>query len=192
MTLTRYGAVRTCVLLCVILACLSRAESAEIEGIDFDDRYALADTSLQLRGTGLLRVMVFAKIYVAAFYLPEDVPSKLALSDVPKRLEVHYLRSIAGSDFGPATNKKISENVDPQTFQSLQPRLQYHNSLYQDVQPGDRYALTYIPGKGTELTLNGESQGTVEGADFAAALFSIWLGPNPISESLKKDLLDLS
>jgi hypothetical protein len=110
---------------------------------------------------------------------------------VPKRLEVEYLRSIAGEDFGRATNKKISENVDPQTYVRLQSRLTYHNSLYQDVQPGDRYALTYIPGKGTELTLNGIPKGTVEGADLAAALFSIWLGPKPMSESLKKELLDL-
>jgi hypothetical protein len=51
--------------------------------------------------------------------------------------------------------------------------------------------LTYIPGKGTELALNGESKGVVEGDDFAAALFSIWLGSKPISESLKKELLDL-
>ena len=172
--------------------CLPSVEAAEIEGIYFDDRFAIADTSLKLRGAGLLRVMVFAKIYVAALYLPEDYPSKQALSDVPKRLEVEYLRSIAGKDFGLATNKKISENVDSQTLKRLQPRLDYHNSLYQDVQAGDRYALTYIPGKGTELTLNGEPKGTIEGADFAAALFSIWLGPQPISESLKKDLLDLS
>lgn len=171
--------------------CLPSVEAAEIEGIYFDDRFAIADTSLKLRGAGLLRVMVFAKIYVAALYLPDGHPSKLALSDVPKRLEVEYLRSIAGDDFGPATLKKISENVDPQTYERLLPRIEYHNSLYQDVQPGDRYALTYIPGKGTELTLNGETKGTVEGADFAAALFSIWLGPKPISESLKKELLDL-
>jgi hypothetical protein len=60
------------------------------------------------------------------------------------------------------------------------------------VQPGNRYSLTYIPGKGTELALNGVPQGVIEGADFAAAVFSMWLGPKPISESLKKDLLDLS
>ena len=168
-----------------------QTQAAEVEGIQFDDRFTVEDTSLELRGSGLLRVMVFAKVYVAALYLPPDHPSKLALADVPKRLEVEYLRSIAGEDFGPATSKKISENVDPQTYERLQPRLIYHNSLYQDVQPGDRYALTYIPGKGTELTLNGVPRGTVDGADFAAALFSIWLGPRPISESLKKELLDL-
>ncbi|MGD2184488.1 MAG: chalcone isomerase family protein [Desulfobacterales bacterium] len=86
----------------------------------------------------------------------------------------------------------MSENVDPQTYERLRPRIEYHNSLYQDVQPGDRYSLTYIPGRGTELALNGESKGVVEGADFAAALFSIWLGPRPISGTFKKELLDLS
>ena len=181
----------TFVVLIAMYCNLPRIEAAEMEGIRFDDRYALEDTSLELRGTGLLRVMVFAKVYVAALYLPADVPSKLALSDVPKRLEVEYFRSIAGDDFGLATRKKMPENVDPQTYERLLPRLEYHNSLYQDVQPGDRYALTYIPGIGTELTLNGEPKGTVEGADFAAALFAIWLGPKPFSESLKKELLDL-
>ncbi|MGD9172512.1 MAG: chalcone isomerase family protein [Desulfobacterales bacterium] len=192
MRATKFWTILTFAILCSTLAGVSRVETAEIEGINFDDRYTIADTSLKLRGAGLLRVMVFAKIYVAALYLPEDYPSKMSLSDVPKRLEVEYLRSIAGKDFGPATNKKVSENVDPQIFEQLQPRLEYHNSLYQDVRAGDRYALTYIPGKGTELTLNGEPKGTAEGADFAAALFSIWLGPKPISESLKKELLDLS
>jgi hypothetical protein len=29
----------------------------------------------------------------------------------------------------------------------------------------------------------------VSGSEFAAALFSIWLGPSPIDDSLKRDLL---
>ena len=63
--------------------------------------------------------------------------------------------------------------------------------MYEDVKPGDRYSLTYIPGKGTELALNGEPKGIVEGSEFAAALFSIWLGKKPIDESFKKQILDL-
>ena len=57
------------------------------------------------------------------------------------------------------------------------------------MNPGDRYSLTYIPGKGTTLSLNGVPKGTVDGADFAAALFSIWLGPNPIDSNFKQALL---
>jgi hypothetical protein len=191
-TLKRYRCLRTSVALIAITFILSQSEAAEIGGIIFDDQYATADKVLKIRGGGVLRVMAFAKLYAGVLYLPADCTSKMALSDVPKRLEVEYFRSIAGDDFGPVTHKKISENVDAQTYERLRSRIEYHNSLYQDVEPGDRYALTYIPGKGTELALNGESKGVVEGADFAAALFSIWLGPKPISESLKKDLLDLS
>ena len=192
MSLKLYRSVYTIVALITMIFILPQSEAAEVNGIKFDHQYAAGDTVLKIRGTGLLRVMVFAKVYVSALYLPEDCASKLVLSDVPKRLEVEYMRSIAGTDFGLVTNKKISENVDPQTYERLRPRIEYHNSLYQDVQPGDRYSLTYIPGKGTELALNGEPQGVIEGADFAAAVFSMWLGPKPISESLKKDLLDIS
>ena len=175
-----------------IILILPSSEAAEVNGINFDDQYVIEGKVLKIRGVGLLRVMAFVKVYAGAFYLPEDASSKMVLSDVPKRLEVEYFRSIAGDEFGLVTHKKISENVDPQTYERLRPQIEYHNSMYQDVQPGDRYSLTYIPGKGTELALNGESKGIVEGADFAAAVFSIWLGPKPISESLKKDLLDLS
>ena len=192
MILKPYRFVKTIVALIAIIFILPSGEAAEVNGISFDDQYATGDMVLKIRGAGLLRVMAFAKVYAGAFYLPEDCTSEMALSDVPKRLEVEYFRSIAGDDFGPATHKKISENVDAQTYERLRSRIEYHNSLYQDVRPGDRYALTYIPGKGTELALNGETKGVVEGADFAAALFSIWLGPKPISESLKKDLLDVS
>ena len=79
--------------------------------------------------------------------------------------------------------------MDQDTYERLRPRIDYHNSLYQDVAPGDRYSLTYVPGKGTVLALNGEPKGTVEGADFASAIFSIWLGPEPISESFKKQIM---
>lgn len=70
-------------------------------------------------------------------------------------------------------------------------RIDKHNALYRDVQPKDRYSLTYLPGKGTELALNGEPLGTIEGADFARALYAMWLGDKPMNASFKRQLLDL-
>ena len=64
------------------------------------------------------------------------------------------------------------------------------HAAYRGVEAGDRYALTYRPGAGTELALNGEPLVSVEGADFAAAYFAIWLGPAPADERLKRDLLE--
>jgi len=76
-------------------------------------------------------------------------------------------------------------------LKKIQPQIDYHNSLYEDVRPGDRYSLTYIPGKCTELALNGKTKGIIKGADFASALFSMWLGEYPMNKSFKKQLLGL-
>ena len=162
--------------------------AAQAEGKPFKDSYSFEDLKLRLTGEGLLRYWGF-KAYRGAFYLEEGVSADDALSDTAKRIEIEYYRPIKGEDFGPATDKSIAKNVDSKTFQRLRPKIDYHNSLYEDVQPGDRYSLTYIPGRGTELALNGESKGVIEGADFAAAVFSIWLGPEPINDSFKQQIL---
>ena len=162
--------------------------AAEVEGIYYAESYMADTKKLNLIGVGLLRYWGF-KAYTGAFYIEDGAPINDALSDSAKRIELEYFRSIKGKDFGPATNKSIAKNVDSKTFERLRSRIDYHNSLYEDVQPGDRYALTYVPGKGTELSLNGEPKGSIGGSDFAAAVFSIWLGPKPISKSFKKQIL---
>jgi hypothetical protein len=164
-------------------------QAAEIKGVVFDDSLNLGEISLPLRGTGLLKYLVLFNAYVAAFYLPEGVPSQKALSDVPKCLEIQYFHEIKAKDFAASTSKLIADNQSPETVAALKPRIEKINELYEDVKPGDRYALTYIPGIGTELALNGEAKGTIQGADFAVAIFSIWLGSNPLDKKLKKQLL---
>ena len=185
----KHNAIVTLIILALVVA---RSElpagAAEVEGIYYDESYMADNQKLSLIGVGLLRYWGF-KAYTGAFYLEEGAPVNDALADTAKRIELEYFRSIKGKDFGPATNKSIAKNVDSDTFERLRSRIDYHNSLYEDVKPGDRYSLTYVPGKGTELSLNGESKGIIEGPDFAAAVFSIWLGPEPISKSFKQQIL---
>jgi hypothetical protein len=175
----------------IFLSLAAGLNAAEIDGAYFKDDLIVNNTSLKLIGTGLLRYWGF-KAYVGAFYLEKGCPIDEALSDRAKRIELQYKRPIKGKDFGPATDKSIAKNVDAATFERLRPRIDYHNSLYEDVKPGDRYSLTYIPGRGTELALNGNPKGLIEGADFAAAVFSIWLGDRPINESFKKQILAIN
>jgi hypothetical protein len=133
--------------------------------------------------------MVFIKDYVAAFYLPEAVRPEEALAGVPKHLEIEYFHAITAADFAKATRSGIARNVSMTAYDRLKPAVEELNTLYRDVKPGDRYSLTYVPGTGTELRLNGTPLGTVAGADFAAGLFAIWLGPVPLDEGLKRTLL---
>jgi hypothetical protein len=164
--------------------------SAEVEGTKFSKVYMAEGKNLRLTGAGLFRYWGF-KAYTGAFYLEEGATVESVLSDTAKRIELEYFRAIKGKDFGPATDKSIAQNVDSQIYERLRTQIDYHNSLYEDVQPGDRYSLTYIPGKGTELALNGEAKGIIEGAEFARAVFSIWLGPRPINNTFKKQILGL-
>jgi hypothetical protein len=58
-----------------------------------------------------------------------------------------------------------------------------------DLKDGETMSFTYVPGKGTTLSHNGKDLLTVEGKDYADAIFLLWLGPKPPSEDLKKGLL---
>ena len=179
------------ILLAVMIRVMSPVNvlSAEVAGAFFDDTYTIDNTQLRIAGVGLLRYMVFVKAYVAAFYLEEGTDPEEALSDIPKRLEIEYFHLIKAEDFVFSGEKLIAENVEPETIVRLRVRIDRMNALYEHVRPGDRYSLMYIPGKGTQLALNGQPKGIIEGADFASAIFSIWLGPRPLSRSLKATLL---
>lgn len=171
------------------LVMVGTSPAGEIEGVQYAESYRAGDTTLVLKGVGLARFLLSLKVYVGALYLPEGVKAEDALSDVPKRLELQYFRPIEGPDFGKAAEQVMADNVPASVIALLRPRISRLHALYENVKPGDRYALTYIPGVGTELALNGKSKGTIEGADFAAAYFAIWLGPNPINAPLKSQLL---
>lgn len=162
--------------------------AAVIDGSRFEESLTIDNTKLDLSGIGLFRYWGF-KAYVGALYIENGYPAEEVLLDRAKRIELEYRRAIRGRDFGPATYKGLSENIDSKTIERLRTRIDYHNSLYEDVKPGDRYSLTYIPGRGTQLALNNEAKGVIEGADFASAIFSIWLGQSPLNESFKDQLL---
>jgi len=149
----------------------------------------IGGTAVPLHNAALLRYLKFIKAYVAALYLPEGVPAESVLADVPKRLEINYLVSIKGPDFGKGAEPTLRLNQTPAELAKLRSRIDRINAAYEDVKPGDRYSLTYLPGRGTELALNGTPLAVIEGTDFAAAYFGIWLGRDSIDDNLKRDLL---
>jgi hypothetical protein len=164
-------------------------DAADIEGVMFRDRVQAGSTSLALKGVGLARYLYTIKVYVAALYLPEGTEANEVLGDIPKRLELQYFQNIKAGDFAKAADQVLPQNVPPSTVAALRPRITRFHAWYQDIKPGDRYSLTYVPGQGTELAHNGVSKGVMEGADFAAAYFAIWLGPDPINNALREGLL---
>jgi hypothetical protein len=171
------------------LLCPARAPAAEIEGVRFAEERSIDGFDLRLHAVGLLRYRYVVKAYVAALYLGDGSSTDDVLADTPRRLEIEYFWPIGAEDFARATLEGIGRTHDGEDFARLRERIEALNREYEDVERGDRYALTYLPGFGTELAKNGERLAVIEGADFAAAIFSIWLGPAPLDRSLKAQLL---
>ena len=177
----------SCLLMATVV--LQPALATPTANSEFPPQFIADETTFVRSGVGVLKYLGFIRIYNGALYLPENVGTDQALEDVAKRLEVKYLRSFKAEDFGPATIAGLKKNVDPVTYERLASRVAYHNSLYEDILPGDRVSLTYLPSIGTQVEINGRAKGTIEGADFAAALFSLWLGDKPFDSSFKRALL---
>jgi hypothetical protein len=172
-----------------ILFAAASSEAAKIEGVEFDERITAGDRMLALQSLGLLRYRVFFKGYVAALYLEPGAEPANALEAVPKRLELEYFWDIGGEKFGPVAESALARNLDERSFERLRPQIEALHQQYEDVKPGDRYALTYLPGEGTELAKNGVRLALVPGEEFARAYFRIWLGEAPLDRDLRDQLL---
>ena len=159
----------------LLVGSLVTVAKADLGGQHFAPSGVVGSETLPLRGAGLLKVRVIFKVYAAALYLPATVASERYADDVPKRIEIAYLRDLDAGIIIKAGDDALKRSLTPEQQVTLRPRLEAINRLYVDVRAGDRYALTYEPGRGSTLSLNGRDLGTIEGADFAAAYFGIWL-----------------
>jgi hypothetical protein len=182
-------AVKIGLIIVLLLQTPSPLLAQTVQGVTFADTVQAGSVTLELHNAALLRYLKILKAYVAAIYLPSGTAPEQVLADVPKRLEISYLVPIKGVDFQKGAAPVLERNQTPAELDRLRGRLERLNAAYRDVKPGDRYALTYLPGRGTELSLNGSPLTVIEGADFAAAYFGIWLGRKPIDEKLKRELL---
>ena len=142
-----------------------------------------------LVGATTFRWMSVIKVYDARPHLGAGEPSSKVFADIPVRLQLTYHRGFTAAEIIKGGDTLLARNVKTDMLVSLRDRLELINRAYRDVREGDSYTLTYVPGKGTTLRLNGSPLVTVPGHDFAAAYFRIWLGDDPISESMRDALL---
>jgi hypothetical protein len=122
-------------------------------------------------------------------YIEEGHSSQDVLGNILKRLEVNYHVNIAKKELDHATVKGIRKNVTPDEFKALKLKIDQVNSYYRSVHPGDQIAITYIPGLGSRVQINGEVKGVVPGEDFGKAFFAIWVGEHPVDKKAKRQLL---
>ncbi len=165
------------------------ADAQEVAGVRLAPASRVGDQELALRGAELLRWKWFVKIYVAALYLPPAATTETALGEIPRRIEFHYRRGFTADQLVEATNGTINQGRDAAAVTAIATEVAAFNALYPAVVEGDVMAIDYLPGTGTTMRINGAARGTVPGAEFAKALFAIWIGEHAVDDDLKAALL---
>jgi len=164
-------------------------QAKEVAGVSLPETTTVDGKTLKLNGMGLRKKMVF-KVYVAGLYL--ETPSRDAAtvisSDQVKRMQLSVLRSLSSHQVSEAIEEGFEKNSKA-NMAALKPKLEKLETMIPNVEKGDQILLTYVPGKGTVVSAKNVEKGVIEGKDFADALFSVWLGPNPVQPDLKKGLL---
>lgn len=171
------------------LALAGAAPAAELAGVKMPDTDTVEGKTLKLNGLGL-RKKAFFKVYVAGLYLetPSKDPAAVLASNEAKSMRLHILRGLKGKQVSDAIAEGFERNSRSE-LPKLKSRLDKLAAMIPDVEEGDQIVLTWVPDKGTKVTVRGTDRGMVEGRDFADALFAVWLGPEPVQEDLKKALL---
>ncbi len=177
----------TALVLFLLIFGLHTAQAAKVE-TEFPKQYTDEKITMSLQGTGVKKVFMI-RAFQAAFYLGEGVPVQEALGDYPKRLDVEYYIRIPGSALNQYTINNMKRNIKLEEFKKLSREIKLMGQYFVDLRLGDRYALTYVPSAGTKFAYNGKIVGTIEGADFAKALFAVWIGPKPFDPGLKDKIL---
>ncbi|MGZ8907663.1 MAG: chalcone isomerase family protein [Methylobacter sp.] len=180
---------RTAVLLILAVSMLdTSALAGELAGATLPDTLKTGNKTLQLNGLGLRKKALF-KVYVGGLYL--ESPSKdahaILASDQGKAITLFFLRDLAKTQLVEAFQESFEENVGDKAGQKA--AFDKILALLPDVKEGETITFTYLPMKGISLQVGNKELGVFEGKGFADAVFSIWLGPKPPSEDLKKGML---
>lgn len=177
---------------CLVAAVLAVQVHAEPYDRLFPPTFTSGEITLERKGISKLVVGYVFQVYVAALYQEPGAGPADALNDQPRHLEIEYLRDLSKDDFLGAAEDMLAKQHDRATIESIRTGISQINQLYRDVKKGDRYALTYRPGSGTELLFNGQPMGIIPGPEFARIYFTIWLGENHPYQKFRDRLVGIN
>jgi hypothetical protein len=175
--------------LSLTLALPAFAKEKVVAGVKFPETVLVEGKELKLNGAGLRTKAIF-KVYAAGLYLETATQdgAQAISSDQIKRVRMSMLRDLEKTKITEAISDGIEKN-NKAAMPALKARLDTFSAAIPDLKKGDELTLTYIPEKGTMVQSKGGQEISVEGKDFADALFGVWLGKKPVDDDLKDGML---
>jgi hypothetical protein len=169
----------------------SPAWAGQCAGVTLPDNVSIDGKPLLLNGMGLrVATILNIDVYVAGLYLERRSRDGKAIagSEQLKQLRLTLVRDVDTEDMRENLRRGFRRAAG-QTYPKLAARFERLESWIPNLKSGDRFVVTYRPNLGLEVRHGDKALGSIDGADFATTLFSIWLGEHPPNEGLKAGLL---
>ena len=147
------------------------------------------DVTLKLTGAALRSKLVI-DVYTVASYLQQGATvrtaDELVAADAVKLLSIVMQRDVDGPDLIDAFKTAVAK-THPGRFGAEFGKLSRH--VGSDVaKKGSEVVITYLPGAGTRFSFEGKEPLVIPGKEFADAVWGVYLGSHPITDSIKKGL----
>ena len=164
--------------------------AAQLDGVTLPDKAAVGRTELQLNGIALRTYSIFqVPIYVAGLYLvhqdsnPEDI---LQSADM-KLLEIRFVHDVTAEQARAAWREGFERNcVAPCHLR--QEDIDRFLAAIPAMRKGDSFSILFSP-EGAQISENGRPVGTIPDRGFATAMLATFIGPEPPTKRLKRELL---
>jgi hypothetical protein len=186
------AAVRTAWAVAALLS-ISVVNATEVEGYKFPEHVQLDGTELVLNGAGV-RIYSAFRVYVAALYLPTKKGDGEAIlrENQSSRISLHFLRELTPEQITTSINDALRDTLTAEQRAPLERRLKEFGSILETLpvlKKGAQIVIDYAPKAGTTIRVNGETKGSIAGADFNQALLRTWIGERPRDTRLKAAML---
>jgi hypothetical protein len=166
------------------------AGAGTLAGVNLPDKADAGGQALVLNGMGL-RSKLFIKVYVGGLYLPQKEKNAATIlsGDAPRRMVMHFLYSVNKGQMCDAWKEGLEQNT-PKAAPDVKKAFTTLCSWMEPIPKTHELVLTYVPGTGTQVEVNGKVKGTLPGKATADAILATWIGPDPApGEDFKKTVL---
>jgi hypothetical protein len=155
------------------------AGAVTVAGVNIPEQATVNNQNLVLNGVGL-RKKAFIKVYTGALYLPSKQSNAAAVlaADAPRKMVMHFVFDVGAGKMAEAWQEGLEDNT-PNASPEVKTAFKTLSSWMEDIDDGKEIVLTYVPGIGTTVEVNGKNKGTLGGKAVADAILNTWIGPNP-------------
>jgi hypothetical protein len=161
-----------------------------VEGVSLPETCAVAGKTLALNGAGLRTATIFnVRVWVGAFYAPAPVRSEAdaLASPGPLRFEFHFLRDVSQARGAEAWRWQFQQS-NQHAYGGLAQDVETLARAFGPIQAGTVQAVELVEGESLVYE-DGALKARIPGRDFQVAFLSMFFGPKPPMESLKRAFL---